>query len=594
MQLRSINELNVWGFLLARKLGRPVRALCVLAYFPPLDGWLRRMVNATARPGDVAWAAAAIDELALFEKNPAEIEYADIYPRFEPAFNAIYGIDRIDIGDDTLAFRHAASSWLKFHLGKLVRLRRIADRLAAGDIRLAGLPRDLAACYAAVYGAELPGRRMPGTILNGLFNLAITALVLAATAWAVIKRTRIGADDTRRPFLLGADLSHEDARPFFLQIADQPGDVLFVARNPEILAALDAGARARYAHASLDDGRYYGATAALAALARAGRGLFVIYTKLTGMESGLYFSVAKLVLQHAKFRALFNRYALEGFIARDEYNSEHVVRSQELRRRGSISIGITHGMSTGPRVYPHTRYLDFDILYVFGNRQRDAYADTWPKSMTVKPIGAFRPTRRNWADVGVGRGNEIIIFGNQDTDPPAHADITRKIALAFPDRKVTIKLKYRRDYIGAKRYDPYLERLGQLPANVQLTDLGRPYDMMNRATYSFSGLSTVVAEAVQMGMVSFFIDVYRPDQDIFFRDFPELCVTSAEMAINRIRQIESGEWTYPRDAFADLIACPETNPFDAIRADLGMGPWPDDHEPALPATDRQEIRRVAL
>lgn len=595
MQLISINELNVFGFMLKRLARGRTYALCVFPFFPPLEGLLRRLVEVTARADDTPWADGHVAALSLFEKNPAEIEYAHIYPRDEQSLNTIYGIGQQTIGDDTLAYQHAASNWLKLHLGKLVRLHEVSGPVKAGEIELANLPRDLSACYKAVYGEDLPGRTGPGPGLNTFVNFMISGVVLISTLADIVRRSRFaGARKTGESYLLGADLSHEDSRSFFIQIVETPKDILFVLRNQEVVASLAPESLSRYYHADLRQGRFFGLAEIFSAIGESAARVMHIFHVLHGVNCGLFFATAKLVRRRMLFRALFNRFTVKNFIARDEYNPEHIVRSQELRRREGRSMGITHGMSTGPRVYPHTRYLDFDLLYVFGERQRAAYADTWPETMTVRPIGAFRPTRVNWSRVGLSRQNDILIFGNQDTDPPEHVEITRKIARAFQDRKVIIKLKYRRDYIGPARYDPYMAQLGELPDNVEITDLGRPYELMQRARYSFSGLSTVVAEAVQMGMFSFFIDVYRPDQDIFFRDFPGLCVTSADDAIKRIHDLETGSWSYPFDSLADLIDCSGANPYDAIRADLGLAPLSHDASPILPATDKQEIKRIAL
>jgi len=594
VRLYSVNEFNILAFLARRLMRQHVYALCVFPIFPPLEGLLRGLVNLTARAGIDPWAANLVESLELFEKNPAEVEYAHIYPRYEAGLNEVYGIGRVDLDDYTYPYQHAASSWLKFHLGKLVRLNLTRDRMAAGEVTVQNLPRDLLECYEVVYGQRLNVAPATGRRMNATGNLVITVAMLFATFLAILKRTRISTsqrDDCE--FILGADLSHEDARSFFTQIIDEADSVIFLARNAEVTDSFAAGALAKYHHITPDDGHFSGVGAALQIFGETVLTFWKMYAALWQLETGLYFSIVKLVHHRVKFRALFNCFKMQGFLARDEYNPEHIVRTQELRRQGILSLGLTHGMSTGPRVYPHTRYLDFDILYVFGNRQREAYADTWSSQMRVRPIGAFRPSRKNWADKTSGRRNEILIFGNQDTDPPRHIEIAREIARAFPDRKITVKLKYRRDYIGASRYDPYIEQLGVLPENVEVTDQGRPYEMMLRAGYSFSGLSTVVAEAVQLGMCSFFIDVYDTNQDIFFRDFPDLCVNSADTAIRRIQEIESDVWRYPREAFADLIECSSENPFDKIRVDLGLPPWPYDKEAVVPAKQGEEIRRVA-
>ncbi|MBT7771801.1 MAG: hypothetical protein HN705_17520 [Rhodospirillales bacterium] len=259
-------------------------------------------------------------------------------------------------------------------------------------------------------------------------------------------------------------------------------------------------------------------------------------------------------------------------MARDEYNSDHITRTQELRRAGVRSLGILHGMSTAPRVYPHIRYLDFDLLYVFGRHQHEAYKETWPTTMAVKPTGCFSLTRAQIERLGAARSQDIIIFANQVSDNDAYIKICAEIARHYTDRTVYLKLKYHRDYITPRLYDRYLEVFGEQPDNVVISEI-LPYELLLQAGYSFSGLSTVVAEALQMGVTSYFIDTYEEDKDVVFRDFPDLCVSTAAQAIENIRLIENGNSTYPRQKFSDLIDLSENNIFDVIRSDASLPRW---------------------
>ena len=88
-----------------------------------------------------------------------------------------------------------------------------------------------------------------------------------------------------------------------------------------------------------------------------------IFCRFGGHSPSLYRRLVTLVHWRIVFRALFNRFELKNFLARDDYNGEHVIRTGELRRIGVRSLGIGHGLPTTNRISPVFRYLDFDLYY---------------------------------------------------------------------------------------------------------------------------------------------------------------------------------------------------------------------------------------
>ena len=88
----------------------------------------------------------------------------------------------------------------------------------------------------------------------------------------------------------------------------------------------------------------------------------------------------------------------------------------------------------------------------------------------------------------------------------------------------------------------------------------------------------VVVEALQFGQMSFFADLMPEQKTCIYRDFPEICVSSAEEAVKRIRAIEAGEETYPLESLGSLVDLSGRVFFDVIREDLGL----PSKEPARP------------
>jgi hypothetical protein len=564
-----INEVSLVTALLARATGRRVLVLAVEPLVPMAASALNRLVDRLVAAGVFAPAAADHPELAGYDRDEPEIDFAHVYPRFEPESQAIYRFAELGdgLGDYELIFKNATFSRLKRKLTMADKLHAFFGK-AGANATIRGINADVAALVAAMHGGSA-GLRPTAGAWHVLANLFLSLVAVGAAAAFAVRKCRPGKAE--RPYYpLCADIAQEGIREFFLRIADAPGEVMFLCRNDQIMTELDPAEKAKYPHEGVFNGRLSPMQAA-AALAGAIRDGALLMRRLYWLPSDCYHQVCKQIYRRVVFRAFFTRYRFGAFLARDEYNTDHITRSQELRRAGIKSLGLSHGMSTGPSVYPHVRYLDFDVFYAFGKRQADAYAATWPKTMAIRTIGSFRATYEQMRRKQDRRTKDIILFANQATDPPAHIAICREIADAFPDRTVYLKFKYYRDYVGAEPHDSYVTGFGAVPGHVVVTT-EPPYDLLVRTTYAFSGLSTVVAEALQLGAVSFFIDVYRPDQDIFFRQFSELCVTSAEDAIQRIRALEANRARYDAERFAELIELHEDDFTRQIRADAGLVP----------------------
>lgn len=569
--LYSLNEFNLASFLIRAIMGRPVFVLSIDPVVPSLGDAMNRLITGLARRGWVKRAVAEFPALVRYEEGYAEICFAHLYPRHEREIAAYLRFDRVELGEYETIFKHAAFTRVMRHLVKFSQLEGAISDLEGGRVQLKGIPYDFCDLYAVVYGRPLNIAREAGRASRRTFNAFLSLVVVATAILRTAVTIRLGTTKGRR-VALGADFAQEGrVRNFFMQIVEDPDEILFVLRNRKIRDTLAPDRLTRYRHVSLNEGRFT-PRQAISAAKLAIQDTAVLFRKLSWLPPHVFFAVAKQIDKRIQFRAFFDRFPMAGFLARDEYNTDHITRTQELRRAGILSLGISHGMATGPGVYPHNRYLDYDIFYVFGAEQHRRYAATWPKRMTVKPVGGYSLDRTQIARLGIKRTRDIVIFANQVTDPPAHVRITAEIARAFPDRAVFVKLKYDRDKVGGDVFDGYLRALGDLPPNVKVVCMP-PYELLMSAGYAISGLSTVVAEAVQMGLASFFVDVYRADQDIFFRAFPELCVSSAPDAIDRIRRIENGEWTYPRNRFADLVDLSGRIVFDQIRADLALPPF---------------------
>ena len=574
LKFYSLNEFNLLSYVLKALAGRQVYVLAIDPCIPGNRAIIEKVLHFLKVRGLTSWASKVIPALARYETGFAEISFAHLYPRFEPEIRSYYQLDKeLQIGAYSLIFKHAASCHVKSHIERIPQLRDLEPELAARQVELVGLPYDLCALYEIFYGHSLPRSKPSGRRMRRFMNFVFIALIFATAVGNTLRRTRLAVAQTAKT-PLGADLAEEGrVRPFFKQISTDPAEILYVMRNDAVRDKLADDELARYRHASLSEGRLP-LSEMPSTLWMIFRDSVLLFGNLSWLPGPVFFSVVKQINKRISFRAFFRRFQFNGFLARDEYNTDHITRSQELRRRGICSLGLLHGMATAPRVYPHLRYLDFDTIYLFGKRQGEAYAETWPSQMRVRSFGGYSLTRDQLQEVGQSASHDILLFGNQWMDPPAHIHLLTELARSFPDRKIYLKLKYSRDYIGADIHNTYLQQFGELPSNVEVTT-EPPYQLMLKSGYAFSGLSTVIAEALEIGLITYFLDVYRPDQDVFFRDFPDLCLASSQEAIERVRAHENGTAVYPREQFGDLVDLSDQNVFDQIREELELPPWPN-------------------
>ena len=127
-----------------------------------------------------------------------------------------------------------------------------------------------------------------------------------------------------------------------------------------------------------------------------------------------------------------------------------------------------------------------------------------------------------------------------------------------------------------------------------IDDRRDPYELLLEARYAICNNTSIVAEAITYGLVTFVFDNYAEvmaePMELIFRDYPDLCVDSADAIIRRIEAIESGAWRYPRKAYAGLTDITGANPFDVIRADLGLAA----KQPAAADADCHISQRMRL
>ena len=195
--------------------------------------------------------------------------------------------------------------------------------------------------------------------------------------------------------------------------------------------------------------------------------------------------------------------------------------------------------------------------------------NTWAKDMTVIPVGSFNAERQDYIRRLEPKPSDIVVYSAVFIGHPKMVEFVRGLATAFPDRTVILQIK--ETFVNKESGQKFAAECARNLPNVELTKEGL-FSLMSKAQYAFSDPSTMVVEALQFGQFSFCIDLTPEGNNSLFLDYPEICVSDANDAAERIRSIETGRAEYPVEKLGDLIDLSGRVFLDVIRGDIGLAP----------------------
>ena len=511
----------------------------------------------------------AMARLVTYSTANDLMRHEDVFAECEPWMEKIFDFPSSDrrFGDYAIAYRHLCSNiaFRRYVIAYL--LRDIVNSEGSRNYTFSGLDDFMLSFYSYRFGGAPPCRivrnpRMGSVLLRLLGGLISSFYTAMWIAW----RIRI-SPPAPISYFLGCDFagSGQDVM-LFNEIGDASGNILCVLRNERFRPVFDTFGL--NADVCLSTDGYFGLgegarmiTGALGQIAR-------LHSRASNLPGECHGQLLLFPYRRAVYRSLFNRYRPSHFWSRDEYNTEHTIRSQELRRIGAKSLGIMHGMySIGE--FSHTvRYIDFDIFYMHGSYAFDhAYKHTWPKHMSVRFIGSFGLTREEFERLPCPRPADIAVYLHPHQALEKCLAAVAEVAMAFPAKKVFINSK--NVYLEGIMKEPIDRLLKRGPENIEVY-YDRSYDLFLKCQYVLSDGSTMTAEAIQFGLATFFLDFDVLLKKSLYRDFPQMCVTTADQAIDRIRAIEAGVSVYPRETLSELIEIDGPIAWDIIRRDLGL------------------------
>ena len=192
------------------------------------------------------------------------------------------------------------------------------------------------------------------------------------------------------------------------------------------------------------------------------RDSFILFIDNLNLPPDYYRQICFLPYKKIKYKAFFNKYKCKFFWGRDDYNYQHIIRSQELRKHGGVSMGCNHGIESINSLAFQLRQIDFDYYYMHGTYQyHNTYKKYWPKKMIVKGIGSLfsNPKQHKKIDKSNGKNVAIIVAPSFHQDSIFECII--KLAENFPGLIFWISTKAKhRTQSGdfSKKYQKLLKR----------------------------------------------------------------------------------------------------------------------------------------
>lgn len=580
MRCWIVSEFSLPSFLWSVLVGRQPVVVYVLAVYPPFQGLLDRLMAAFVARGKARWADQVAPSANRHLRFVRSWTSTFLYHKTEEWLRGYYGF-AADAAREPYAFalhKTICNHYIR-RLNLLTVVQAVVSDLGGQSVRVVGGARDLESLYAALWGTEprLSWRhaRVPHTLLN-----TVHALVMAvySLAW-IASRVRLTVD--RQHFRLGMDYVQGNTTLLLArELVDDSRQTAFFFRNKE----MERQYRPQLAKEFSTVAFHAAALRPVEAVGQAGRLLARLAGLLWrhgGKLPDLFYQLAKFPFHQVVFRATFNRFDCDVFLARDDYNVEHVFRTAELRRRGIGSFGVCHGSNYIPILDPATRYVDFDTYFTFGSAIYERhYRDTFPAGMTVQMVccyGLDRQELAHFLPTHPGPGwqpanrelKDIACFTKPHIDGNDVLAGAVRLAREFPDRTIWVKVKLAAKDRGG--FEDFLEALGTVPTNVVYTE-ENSYDLIKRVGWTLNGASTLVEECLGLGLRTLILDTYPERYPLFWREFPAVCLKEMDHIIEIIRQDESGDKPFPWDEISGMADQSGEVVYDVMRRHMGLPP----------------------
>lgn len=569
IHLISLNELVLAKFLLLTFLGRNVKILRVAPIIPKAASLLQRVADRAISAGNAQYAVDLAPELRVYWDFERRFYFQEVFKKYEPWQNSYYGFDRPEIANDSIygyGFKQMTCSYTFWKVIEIYLLDALIGKLGTENCRVHGVMADTLALGRDYFGNNFASEVVAARYPRALLNIFLAALAMVFTIGWLVRRVRPVVKSQKVSVIFDR---MGDTREFeLLKEISSAGRFLFVRRFPSFSPApLPEGIQ----HTScLRTDGFFTPIAAAQALSLVVTHVLQLVVRHWKTPPGLLYEMLTLPYKRLLVRGLINRYQTNVYIGRDEYNVDHVMRRAELGPLGIKSIGLSNGLfPCFSSLAPNIRYVSFDTYYVYAAPLFEQYRDTWADDMRVQTMGGYSISREKQLSLLGTVGEDILFTIRVAWNRPEMVRMVRAVAEVFPQRKV--RLQFKRGFVNDVDTDRLVHECGAGLDNFEHTT-DDVYALLPDAKYHISDISTFVSEAIRAGATSFVADLL--DQEFnCYRLFPGLAFTKAEDLVRKLKALESGEVTYPRQEYFELLGYKQGDiGFDLLREEIGIGP----------------------
>lgn len=562
-----LNEVSLLRFLALTLVRKQVDILAVTAIFPPFQRILDAVARRALASGRARYLVERFPELKPYWEYDRRFHFHEAFKKYEPWQNKYYDFERSDAlgpiygyGYKLITTNYVFPRTLEIHL-----LETACRKLEKDDFRVYGILRDTLDMCRAYFGEGaargVKAMWFPYRLINTLITVPVG---LYSLLW-IASRVRPFAKS--EPVFAIADNINASSDFATYEVLKEGGKVVLELRNAAAFGAPDTEP-GEYIICKPRDG-FYGLGGAVAAMAMTIGGVFALWRQCANTVPTLFYSVTTMPFKQAVIRGLLNRYRPKFYWGRDDYNVEHILRRGELHRVGGKSLGISHAVITNfCSLFPQWRYISFDTYFTFGVPLCRPYFSVWPQDMKLRSAGMFRLSRQQiraqWP-----KGEAILIAIRVAWYEPEMKKIVRAVARAFPERRVLLQIKAGTlDKDTAKSMNEEwrwgLSNIHHVTSNI--------YQLLEQAQYLISDVSSLITEAIQLGIPTLFADVIEMEYSIF-RVFPGLGMKNADEAVSALKSLDSGETPYPYEEYMKIMGLDHgLTVYDLLREEVGLLP----------------------
>jgi len=583
-----INELNLLPCALRSLLGKETVIVDIKPHLSVLTGPMRKVFHRLAAKRKTRWFDKNISAVRHLTEYPASISMHNIFEETETWLSGQYRFDEFDtwFPRDAMAFKHAVCTYSADMHSQVMYLDQVPGSGRADVV--SGTTPMIEGLFESYFGKTLnkPKSKIFRNVGFRAFNAMLGLAVLGMIVVRAFRLIRFSAVKPEEYFMIVDFVDDPDDIDIYHLVSDG-GRIAMVLRKGFGIRPENEERISKWPFHDLADGALQPGQA-IAAAAQGMRTVFSVMARFGHLEPGLFRRFVIQPYRRIIYRGFFNKHRPKHYWSRDLYSPDHILRRQELNRVGAESHGILHGFGGMTNRIAVFRYLCFDHLYVFGPFIPEKYfQDTWAADMEIVSIGSFKENGIVYEIQRQAREktNNILISMSflARLNHPAAVSIVRSLAAEFPHYQVVLQVKS--NFLNDPETQRFISDTVTGLDNI-VSSSKSVYTLLAEADYVFSDPSTIIMECLQSGRPTFMIDVLEFHRACFYREFPELCVRTADEAISKIRELEIDD-RFDATRYGKLIRMEGPHPGQILRSSVGLPPAPAPVQPGTCSSDGQ-------